>query len=323
MSALHQFKQKGRTLRKFLAQAFNTEVKLTLAYEAIATMEGSATWNEFSARLVDAKSAAVVQDVLDTDLGKPENAELLLKVCQTAWENAVSDWKHAALKGHCDFIIESSNIFAALNACDVASTGEEGFEDEVAEFVENTMQDLGYFRLATLVSVGHVAQFGSRGSLEETLLGVVPFSSLNEGDEFRDVDLGELYRKESVHRAQIVDYRDGEFKGEVVFFPNDFMVHSCKRSEAPETVYATMQMFEVMMQDVVGDYEVPEEIPEWQWVQQNAAFSHLRNNQDGIWEFMVAVESFADSDDIPDKLKALFKKARHHKAAWIMFHQGT
>jgi hypothetical protein len=158
-------------------------------------------------------------------------------------------------------------------------------------------------------------------------LGIVSFSSLNEGDEFRDVAMGERHRKLSVHRAEIADCVTGEFQGETKFFVNDFDVFLCKRAtvETPELKVAhdTLRMLEVMMQDVVGEYDVPEEVPEWHWVQQNASFSHVRNAEDGVWEFMVNVERFVDSADTPERLKPLFKKARLHKAAWMMFHQGT
>lgn len=454
MNALQQFKQKGRILRKLMANAFNTEVKLSLAYEAIAAMEGCTNWNEFSARLVEptaskeptapsapialpairaifrtvddkaeahfdastwfaqaseedirglmnekprmaptgyelsyggkngysdsvaefvAKTDSAVRDVygyiralsdvggdcggsdcyvdahdvqrwlnarhdaqtgatkpkrppgtgvtlmvLDTQIHHPANAEFLRKVCHATWELCVSDWKQAVNAGNrCEFIIESSNIFAALGDYNVVSTGEEGYDDEIAEVVENAMQDLGYHRQARLISEG-------RSSLDDALMGVVAFSSLNEGDEFRDVSLGELYRKQGVHRAEIANYQTGAFEGEVKFFDKDFDVFPCKRAQAsiPELVYETLQIFEVMMQDFVDDYDVPDSVPEWQWVQKNAAFSHRDNGKDGgVWEFMVNVD--CATAGMPDTLKPLFEKARLHKAVWVMFHQGT
>jgi len=56
MSALQNFKQKGRLLRAYLAQAFSTDVALSQAYEALAAAEGT-TWNVLSARLVRTGSA--------------------------------------------------------------------------------------------------------------------------------------------------------------------------------------------------------------------------------------------------------------------------
>ena len=460
MNALQQFKQKGRILRKHLANAFNTEVKLSQAYEAVAIMEGCTDWNEFSARLAGpvtakAPSAPAVESaglpairaifqtvdgqaeahfdasawfaqaseedirglmnekphmaptgyelsyggkngysdavaefvapsnegvqgvynyihafsavggdcggsdcyvnahdvqgwlrarhdaregasqaqrplgsgtsvmVLDTQVDHPANAALLRKVCQAAWEYCVDDWKVMVSEGrHCEFSIEHSNIFAALGDYNVVSTGEEGYDDSIAEVVDGAMQKLGYHRLARLLSSGNA-------SLEESLAGVVAFSSLNEGDEFRDVDLGEMYRKLGVHRAEIADFRSGEFQGEVRFFDKDFDVHLCKRAPVltpePELVYERLQILEVMMQDFVDEYDVPDHVPEWQWVQRNAAFSHRDNGKEdggGVWEFMVNVDC-GDTEDMPAALKPLFEKARLHKAVWVMFHQGT
>ena len=62
MNSLHQFKQKGRILRNLLAQAFQTDVKLSQAYELIAGMEGAADWNTFSAQLAGKPSATPVAE---------------------------------------------------------------------------------------------------------------------------------------------------------------------------------------------------------------------------------------------------------------------
>jgi hypothetical protein len=41
---------------------------------------------------------------------------------------------------------------------------------------------------------------------------------------------------------------------------------------------------EILMQDIVGDYDTPDLIPEWIWVQKTASFSHCCNGVAGIWE---------------------------------------
>jgi hypothetical protein len=93
---------------------------------------------------------------------------------------------------------------------------------------------------------------------------------------------------------------------------------------APTVLYEKLSMLEVMMQDIVGDYEVPESVPEWQWVAQHAAFSHRDNGKEGgVWEFMVNVECARESDGMPVTLQPLFEQARRHQAVWVLFHQGT
>lgn len=96
-----------------------------------------------------------------------------------------------------------------------------------------------------------------------------------------------------------------------------------------EVKHDTLKVFEVMMQDIVGDYDVPDGIPEWEWVQRNAAFSHRRNGKEGgVWEFMVHSNILENDivdihDPMPARLKPLFEKACIDNASWIMFHQGT
>lgn len=77
----------------------------------------------------------------------------------------------------------------------------------------------------------------------------------------------------------------------------------------------------VMMQDIVGDYEVPDTVPEWQWVQREAAFIHAKNGQDGVWEFVLNLA--CDFENVPDALKPVIEKARENHQSYIIFHQGT
>lgn len=81
------------------------------------------------------------------------------------------------------------------------------------------------------------------------------------------------------------------------------------------------EVAEVMMQDVVGDYDVPEQVPEWTWVAQNACFAHVRNGQDGIWEFFLNLSM--QLPDIPERLKPVIADARERACAYLLVHQGT
>jgi len=77
----------------------------------------------------------------------------------------------------------------------------------------------------------------------------------------------------------------------------------------------------VMMQDVVGEYDTPDTVPEWAWVEENASYAHVRNGQDGIWEFVLNLGRQMDA--IPEKLVPVVEKARASNLAYLIFHQGT
>lgn len=77
----------------------------------------------------------------------------------------------------------------------------------------------------------------------------------------------------------------------------------------------------VMMQDLVGEYEVPENVPEWAWVEREASFNHCRNGEDGIWEFVLNLSR--TFDDVPEKLKTVIAQSRAAGMNYLIIHQGT
>lgn len=77
----------------------------------------------------------------------------------------------------------------------------------------------------------------------------------------------------------------------------------------------------VVMQDVVGDYDTPDRIPEWQWIARNASLAHKDNGRAGVWEFMLNLAPPVEG--APGKLRDLVSRARSHGYAYILFHQGT
>lgn len=81
------------------------------------------------------------------------------------------------------------------------------------------------------------------------------------------------------------------------------------------------EVMSVMMQDIVGDYDVPEEVPEWGWVEQKASYAHTRNGQSGVWEFVLNLST--DLQDAPARLVAVIDDARARQCAYLIIHQGT
>ncbi len=81
------------------------------------------------------------------------------------------------------------------------------------------------------------------------------------------------------------------------------------------------EIAELMMQDVVGDYETPNAVPEWKWVEKNASFAHTDNGNAGVWEFVLNLSTtFAD---IPEKLLPHIQQAQAAGVSYLLVHQGT
>lgn len=81
------------------------------------------------------------------------------------------------------------------------------------------------------------------------------------------------------------------------------------------------EIAEVMMQDIVGDYDLPDQVPEWNWVEKNASFAHTSNGKSGIHEFVLNLSNHWD--DIPEKLKPVINQARSQGMSYLILHQGT
>lgn len=74
------------------------------------------------------------------------------------------------------------------------------------------------------------------------------------------------------------------------------------------------------MLDIVGDYDIPDDVPEWKWIEEYASFSHRGNGiEDGVWELIINLENFLDN--IPERLAPVIAAAHQHHCAYIIFHQ--
>lgn len=82
-----------------------------------------------------------------------------------------------------------------------------------------------------------------------------------------------------------------------------------------------MEIMDICAPDIFGEYDVPEEVEEWQWIENNACFSHGRNGEDGIWEFVLNVSY--EFKEIPERLKGVIASARECACGYILIHQGT
>lgn len=77
----------------------------------------------------------------------------------------------------------------------------------------------------------------------------------------------------------------------------------------------------IMMQEMVGDYDSPDTVPEWAWVENNASYVHANNGESGVWEFVLNLGN--TWDDIPEKLQPVIAEARSKSIGYLLIHQGT
>lgn len=77
---------------------------------------------------------------------------------------------------------------------------------------------------------------------------------------------------------------------------------------------------DILMPDIF-DYDTPDEISEWAWIEKNASFKHAKNGEDGVFEFML--NTSLEFTDIPSALAPYIEEAKEKKIAYLLFHQGT
>lgn len=77
----------------------------------------------------------------------------------------------------------------------------------------------------------------------------------------------------------------------------------------------------VIMEEIVGEYDVPSQVREWAWVEQHSSFSHNRNGQEGVWEFVLNLS--LTFDGIPQLLKPVLAEAISKKLSYLIFRQST
>jgi hypothetical protein len=370
MNALQQFKQKGRILRKLMAEAFNTEVKLSQAYETIAAMEGCTSWNEFSAQLAGSSAQpAALSAAATRSVALPAIRAIFRTVDGKAEAQFdASSWFAQASEQDIEALMTEKPRMAPIGF-ELSYGGMNGFSDAVAEFVAASDDKVRqvYTYIKSLSDVGgdcggsdcYIDAYSVQRYMvaRSEALEAEPVSApVAAGSSLvLDVQLGgpghaplrakicELIRQDAAHRHDSGDYRptlpddieealaafnvvatgeDGAFAASVYDLMRQALVSRAVEVATPAPVYERLQILEVMMQDIVGNYDVPDDVPEWQWVQANAAFSHRENGKDGgVWEFMVNVD--CAMTDMPEALKQLFEQARRHKAVWVLFNQGT
>lgn len=107
---------------------------------------------------------------------------------------------------------------------------------------------------------------------------------------------------------------------------DDYLGAKRAASYVADGLYSELKVLEVNLVDVLNEYDAPDDVPDWQWVEDNHSFAHKANNAEpGVWEFMVHVEKTKDQsffEGMPVTLRPFFERAKADGAAWVMFHQG-
>jgi hypothetical protein len=80
----------------------------------------------------------------------------------------------------------------------------------------------------------------------------------------------------------------------------------------------------IFMPALLPEYEDPNEVPEWQWIEQHASFAYDGNDgkSPGSHSFIMTTdEDWLMNQEIPDLLQPIFKEAKAKSHDFIMFYQ--
>ncbi|MDF8331529.1 hypothetical protein P5G63_24865 [Aeromonas salmonicida] len=88
----------------------------------------------------------------------------------------------------------------------------------------------------------------------------------------------------------------------------------------PLAGHPVMQMLDVAMSSIVGDYDNADLVPEWQWVKQMASHEHVGVKDDSAYEYTLNLAM--DLDTIPPLLQPLLTAAQLVGVNYILFYNG-
>ncbi|MFB2873174.1 hypothetical protein [Aeromonas jandaei] len=88
----------------------------------------------------------------------------------------------------------------------------------------------------------------------------------------------------------------------------------------PLAGHSVMQMLDVAMSSIIGDYDDADLVPEWQWVKQRASHEHVGVKDDSTYEFTLNLAM--ELDAIPPALQPLLTAAQQAGVNYILFYNG-
>ena len=88
----------------------------------------------------------------------------------------------------------------------------------------------------------------------------------------------------------------------------------------PLAGHSVMQMLDVAMSSIIGDYDDADLVPEWQWVKQRASHEHVGVKDHSAYEFTLNLAM--ELDAIPPALQPLLTAAQQAGVNYILFYNG-
>ncbi|ELO1558158.1 hypothetical protein ACMSJT_004853 [Aeromonas hydrophila] len=86
----------------------------------------------------------------------------------------------------------------------------------------------------------------------------------------------------------------------------------------PLAGHPVMQMLDVAMSAIVGDYDDADLVPEWQWVKRMASHEHVGVKDDSAYEYTLNLAM--ELDAIPPALQPLLTTTQQAGVNYILFY---
>jgi hypothetical protein len=98
------------------------------------------------------------------------------------------------------------------------------------------------------------------------------------------------------------------------------MINTLPTTHNPLAGHPVMQMLDVAMSSIIGDYDDADLVPEWQWVKQMASHEHVGVKDDSAYEYTLNLAMALDA--IPSALRPLLTAAQQAGVNYILFYNG-
>ncbi|MFB0583820.1 hypothetical protein [Aeromonas salmonicida] len=98
------------------------------------------------------------------------------------------------------------------------------------------------------------------------------------------------------------------------------MTNTLPTTPNPLAGHSVMQMLDVAMSSIIGDYDYDDLVPEWQWVKRMASHEHVGVKDDSAYEYTLNLAM--ELDTIPSTLQPLLTAAELAGVNYILFYNG-